>query len=445
MNNITPLEINFRPTPKQDLIFEYFEDEITTEILYGGSAGSAKSFGICALTILKALEHPGIRIGLARNELTTLKKTTIVSFFEVTGNWGLIPDEHFTYNSTAGIIKFYNGSEIILLELSYKPSDPDFTRLGGHLLTFGVIDEVGEIDRQGFDIFKSRLGRWKNDEFNIKPICLMTCNPTKNWLYKEFYKPSIDGTLKDYQVFIQALPTDNPYISNSYLKTLQKLHINQRERLLNGNWDYDDDPNVLMSFENIMNIWDNIPKIDDEKPGKRYISADIAFTSDRMVIMVWDDLTIIDIIINPNEKLEDVILELAKKYKVPNYNICYDSDGVGQFLKTRLPNAKPIVNNSTPINKENYRNLKTQLYFKLAEKINSSQVKIKGFDKHKETIQEELSAVKYKPTDSVSKLDIIDKGEVKRIIGRSPDFSDAMAYRMYYEFKTTGVRNFRIG
>lgn len=445
MSNITPIEINFQPTPKQDLIFQYFDDDITTEILYGGSAGSAKSYGICALIILKALEYANIRIGLARNELTTLKKTTIVSFFEVTQNWGLIPEEHFTYNSTSGVIKFYNGSEVILLELTYKPSDPNFTRLGGHLLTFGVIDEVGEIDELGFQIFKSRLGRWKNDEFNVKPICLMTCNPTKNWLYKEFYKPSIEGTLKDYQVFIQALPTDNPFISKSYLQTLQKLHINQRERLLNGNWDYDDDPNVLMPFENIMNIWDNTPIIDEEKPGKRYITADIAFTSDRMVIMVWDEMTIIDIVVNPQGKTEDIILELAKRYKVPNYNIAYDSDGVGQFLKQRLPNAKPIVNNGTPFNKENYRNLKTQLYFKLADNVNGSLVKIKGFDKHKETIIEELGAVKYKPSDSVSKLDIIDKGEVKRLIGRSPDFSDSMAYRMFFEFKTTGVRNFRIG
>jgi hypothetical protein len=200
-----------------------------------------------------------------------------------------------------------------------------------------------------------------------------------------------------------------------------------------------------MPFENIMNIWDNTPIIDEEKPGKRYITADIAFTSDRMVIMVWDEMTIIDIVVNPQGKTEDIILELAKRYKVPNYNIAYDSDGVGQFLKQRLPNAKPIVNNGTPFNKENYRNLKTQLYFKLADNVNGSLVKIKGFDKHKETIIEELGAVKYKPSDSVSKLDIIDKGEVKRLIGRSPDFSDAMAYRMFFEFKTTGVRNFRIG
>ena len=230
-NNVSPLEINFTPTIKQDRIFECFDDDITTEILYGGSAGSAKSYGLCALIILKSLEYPGIRIGLARNELTTLKKTTVVSFFEVASSFGLIPNEHFTYNSTAGIIKFYNDSEIILLELAYKPSDPDFTRLGGHLLTFGVVDELGEVDEKGFNIFKSRLGRWKNDEFKIKPLVVGTCNPSKNWIYRTYYKPSLDGTLQPYQRFIQALPTDNPYISKQYIENLQKLPFADRERL----------------------------------------------------------------------------------------------------------------------------------------------------------------------------------------------------------------------
>ena len=435
-------EINYTPTTKQWQMFEAFDDATTTELLYGGSAGSAKSYGICALILLKALQYPGIRIGLARNELTTLKKTTVVSFFEVAADWGVT--ELFNYNSTAGSIKFDNGSEITLVELRYLPSDPDYTRLGGLLFTFGAIDEVGEVDEQGFNIFKSRLGRWKNKDFNIKPICAMTCNPTKNWLYKKYYKPSIEGMLKEYQMFIQALPTDNPYLPQSYIDNLKTLPMQQRERLLYGNWDYEDSPDALLSYEQIRNIWDNAPKIDENKRGKRYITADIAFTSDKLIVMVWDELTIIHISVNPSGKIEDYILNLAQTYGVPNYNIAYDSDGVGQFLKKRLTNAKPIVNNAQAMNKENYKNLKTQLYFKLSEVIISNKLKIVGYNQYMESIEEELGAIRHKPTDRVGKLEIIDKGEVKRLIGRSPDFSDAMAYRMYFEYKTTGVKTFRI-
>jgi hypothetical protein len=390
------------------------------------------------------LEYPGIRIGLARNTLTSLKKTTIISFFEVCAMWGLKAGEHFNYNSTAGTIKFYNGSEIILVELTYLPQDPTYVRLGGHLFTFGLIDEVGEVDQKGFEIFKTRLGRWKNDEFKVKPIVIMTCNPSKNWIYKTYYKASIDGTIKNYQVFIQALPTDNPYLPQSYIEELKKASHQVRERLLNGNWDYSDDPNALLEQDSIMNIFEFVPKVDDTKPGKRYISCDIAFTSDKMVMMVWDNLTIIDILVSPEGNTEDVISELAKKYKVPMTNISYDSDGVGQFLKKRLPNAKPINNGGVPFDKENYQNLKTQLYFKLCEKINQNEVKVSS-RKYEIQIVEELQQIKHKPSDIVGKIQMVDKGEVKRVLGRSPDFSDAMAYRMYFEFKKEVVRTFSFG
>lgn len=437
------LNIDFKPTLKQHKVFEAFKDTITTEILYGGSAGSAKSYGLCALMTLKCLEYPGIRIGLARNELTTLKKTTIISLFELCNDWGLIPDKHFTYNSTAGIVRFYNGSEIVLLELTYKPSDPQYTRLGGHLLTFGCIDEVGEVDERGYQIFKTRLGRWKNKEFGVKPICIMTCNPSKNWIYRDFYKPFISGDLKEHKMFIQALPTDNPHIPKAYIDNLKTLPYIDRERLLYGNWDFDDSPDNLISYNDCLNVWDNPPLIDKDKPGKRYITADIAFTSDKLVIMVWDNYTVIEIVVNPSGNVEDVISSLAHKWNVPQYHIAFDSDGVGKFLEKRLRNAKPIINNARAFKDENYKNLKTQLYFKLAELINNNTVKILT-ENFKDEIIEELQTIKHKPTNNVGKLEIVDKGEVKRMLGRSPDFSDALAYRMFFEYKTTGVKPFKI-
>lgn len=442
-NNVSPLEINFEPTTKQDMLFEAFDDDSTYELLYGGSAGSAKSYGLCALIILKCLEFPGIRVGLARNHLSTLKSNTMTSFFEVSANFGLIPEEHYRYNQTTGNVKFYNGSEVILVELDYQPRDPLYTRLGGLLLTFGAIDEVNEIDEKAMHAFISRMDRWKNKEYGIKSICYMTCNPAKNWLYREFYQHSKNGTLPGHRKFIQALPTDNPYLSEGYIENLKRKPLQERERLLYGNWDYDDDPNSLMTYEDILNIWDFVPKQEDLDKGKKFITADIAFTSDKMVILVWSDYTIIDIIVNPEGKIEDKLAEIAAQYNVPQYQIAYDSDGVGKFLHNRVKNAKAIVNNSTPFKGENYQNLKTQLNFKLAEMVNSNFIKCK-VDKYQKEMMEELQVIKHKPTDKVGKIQMLDKDGVKKLIGRSPDFSDAMSYRMYFEYKIANVRTFRI-
>lgn len=435
------MEINFTPTLKQDLIFEYFEDEFTTEVLYGGAAAGGKSYGACAFMIIQCLKNSGIRIGLARNELTTLKKTTVVSLFEVINDWGLKIDEHYRYNSTTGEITFTNGSKIVLLELRYLPSDPNYTRLGGQLLTFGVIDEAGEVDEKGKQIFQSRLGRWMNGELLIKPFLLMTCNPSKNFLYRDFFLPSQDNTLPEHKKFITALVMDNPFITDVYVNNLHKaLSNSDKERLINGNWDYDDDPNCLMDYETILRIFtDKRPDI--EKP-KYYISADIAFTSDNAVIMVWEELTLIEIIVNPEGKIEDVIKDKAKEYKVFPQNISYDSDGVGKYLMNYLKSAKPIVNNAKALKDENYENLKTQLYFKLAEVINKGELKVLK-TQYMDKIVEELQQVKHRPSDRVGKIGMVQKGDVKRMIGRSPDYSDAMAYRMIFEIKVGTTKTFK--
>jgi phage terminase large subunit len=380
-------------------------------------------------------------VGLARNELTTLKKTTMISFMEVLNDWGL-NDNHYKYNSTTGEVKFSNGSSVVLMELSYIPSDPNYTRLGGQLLTFGCIDEAGELDERGKQIFQSRLGRWKNNETGIKPFLLMTCNPSKNFLYRDFYIPYNDNTLPSHRKFIQALITDNPFISDSYRQNLENtLTPIDKQRLIYGNWDYDSDPNSLMEYETILSIFTN-KKPDIEKP-KRYISADIAFTSDNAVIMIWEDLTLVQIIVNPEDKIEDVIREKAKEYAVPPGNISYDADGVGKYLMNYLKGAKAINNNSKAIDGENYQNLKTQLYFKLAEMINQGKLKVVK-SQYDEKIIEELQEVKHQPTDKVGKIQMVDKGQVKRTLGRSPDFSDALAYRMIFELKKAPTRNFRI-
>ena len=52
---------------------------------------------------------------------------------------------------------------------------------------------------------------------------------------------------------------------------------------------------------------------------------------------------------------------------------------------------------------------------------------------HKETIIQELEQVKRSNVDKDGKLSIIPKEKVKELLGRSPDFSDALMMRMYFE------------
>jgi phage terminase large subunit len=430
--------IDFKPSLKQKEMFDAFNDNITTEVVFGGAILTGKSYAAASLLVMKCLQHEGIRVGVARNSITNLKKTTVITIIKLLDDWGLVQDEHYQYNSQAGMIKFYNGSEIILSELQFLPSDPNFTRLGGLELTFGVVDEAGEVDDVGKRVYQSRLGRWRNDKYNIKPFLLMTANPSKNFLYRDFYLPYKQGTLKPYQKFIPVLPSDNPYIPKGYIENLQNtLSLTERQRLLQGNWELTDDESALFKHSDIQLTYDTSIMLSQDKTMR--LSADIAFTNDSCVFIIWSGLNIIDII--KFDKLKDTtivdkIKEICTQYNIKTNNISYDADGVGLYIKQHFPSAVEIHNNGKTIKTHGYINLKTELYFKLKEVIETGKLKFSTQLFRKE-IEEELSVIKHKPRESLTnKIELISKAEMKRFLGRSPDYADALCYGMIHHVKS---------
>lgn len=371
---------------------------------------------------------------MGRSKLKSLKETTLNTFFELSTKLKI--SDQFKYNAQSNVIYFNNGSEIILKDLFLYPSDPNFDSLGSLEITGAFIDECNQIVHKAWQIVKSRI-RYKLSEFGLTPKILGTCNPAKNWVYSEFYKKSKDKCLEVWKKFVQALPTDNPHLHPSYLQSLLRLDKNSRERLYFGNWEYDDDPNALIEYESILNLFTNTHA---EKTGKKYITADIArLGSDKAIIMVWDNYTIIDLIEFDKSRITEIqnaINSLKIKYKVPNSNIVADEDGVGGGVVDNC-RIKGFVNNSKPFNNENYSNLKTQCYYKLSEKINNNEIYFESelSSRQKELIIEDLEQVKSHNADNDGKMQIVPKAEIKQVIGRSPDYSDSMAMRMFFDLK----------
>lgn len=375
---------------------------------------------------------------MGRSKLKALKETTLNTFFELTTDLKL--SDQYNYNGQAGVIYWNNGSEILLKDLYSYPSDPNFDSLGSLEITGAFIDECNQVTYKAWQIVKSRI-RYKLKKYNINPKLLGTCNPSKNWVYAQFYLKDKNGTIDNDKKFIQSLPTDNPNLPKSYLESLLSLDENSKQRLYYGNWEYDNDPAKLIDYEKIQNIFTN-SFIED---GDKYISADIArFGSDKMVIFVWSGFKVIDMMTMGKSSITEIvqlIRDLAYKHKVPLTNIIADEDGVGGGVVDML-NCKGFVNNSKAMLVENqivqYQNLKTQCYFKLAEIIQAGLLYV---DCNESTIiddiTKELEQVKRDKIDSDGKLCIVSKESVKKLIGRSPDYSDALMMRMYFCFKLT--------
>ena len=152
--------------------------------------------------------------------------------------------------------------------------------------------------------------------------------------------------------------------------------------------------------------------------------------------MVWEGLHLIKIQALLKSSINEVVEAvkvLQQEYQVNLRNIIVDEDGVGGGVKDYL-RCQGFVNNARALKNENYQNLKTQCYYKLADLINKAQIGISCSDVNvKNQMIEECEQVRTKDADKDNKLQIIPKDNVKAILGRSPDYSDALAMRMYYE------------
>lgn len=437
--------IHLEYTPKQQEALVYLTNyDHFAEVeycLYGGAAGGGKSWLGVMWLFYMCHNYDDLRYFIGRKQLKDIKESTIVTLYKFLKYYGLKHDEIIRYDKQSGNITFKRtGSTITALDLRYMPSDPYYERYGSQEFTGGWIEEGGEVHEQAFDTLKSRIGRYNNDKEGIPRKMLITCNPKRNWMYNHFYRPWREKTLAKDKAFVQAFVQDNVKGESSYRESLQGITDKAlRERLLMGNWEYDDTPAKLFKYDDILNMWSN----EYTRGGRRYMSCDIAGEGDDyLVIFVWEGLNVIYYKVlerSDGKVVYDLIRKMAAEHRVPTSNIVFDADGLGNYLKGFLRNARPFVNNSkqvfTGVRNKQFANLKSQVYWKLAEYIEEGKIAITAdlAQPHKVNLEEELSVMENISYGTDNKLQVTRKQEAKELLGRSPDFSDALAYRMYYD------------
>lgn len=432
--------ITIKPTLKQQQAWSFLEDNITKYPVFGGAAGGGKSWLICEWLLVKCIQFPKTKWFIGREELKRLMGSTYITFTKVCQHHN-ISSKAWKLNGSYNYIEFVNGSRIDLLDLKFLPSDPLYERFGSLEFTGGAIEEAGEVDFLAFDVLKSRIGRHLNKEYEIKSKLLITCNPKKNWLYQIVYKPWKSKQLPSEYAFIQALYGDNKHTADEYGSNLaQIVDKGNRERLMNGNWEYEDDPNTLIDYDALMDLFTNTV----EANGIKYITGDIArYGQDKTVIYLWENYKLSKAWIWEKQGIDQTIIkirDILALEQVPYSRCIIDEDGVGGGVVDGLRGIKGFVNGSVALDnpithkKENYKNLKTQCYYLLAEKINNRAIAVPNCSLEMKTkLIEELEQVKSKDLDKEAKLAIMPKEEVKEALGRSPDYSDAMMMRMWFD------------
>lgn len=334
-----------------------------------------------------------------------------------------------------------------LLDAKFLPSDPEYYRFGSMQMTRGWIEEAGEFEEAAKNNLAASIGRWKNNIYNLTPKLLQTCNPSKNYLYREYYIKDKKSELPDWKKFVQALPKDNKKLPDGYLENLERsLSASEKERLLEGNWEIDTDESALIDYNKIIDIFSN----NHVESGRKCITGDLArLGGDKIVLVEWDGFR--GHVSYTKKQGLDITTELIERKRaklgIGKSDIIVDEDGLGggvvDFYKCKgfVNNSKALPSPESPQrdnhgNKipENYDNLKSQCYYRLADRINKNGLYL-TFDGNnvKDWIIQELEQVKQKKLDSDLKKGVISKEKIKELIGRSPDFADAIMMREWFE------------
>lgn len=259
-------------------------------------------------------------------------------------------------------------------------------------------------------------------------------------------------TDKDFHAF-HFTTADNPHIPPEEI-TKARLEIDFNTFKQEYLAEYIENQGALFSFTALIDVFSNTVTKED----KKYLIVDIADDgSDKTIFSFWEGLE--EYRREEFERLntESIIArirEYAADQRIPYSQIAVDAIGVGAGVASSsmldgiigykssyapiktdvnpvlLPNVSYLKNPIKPLTSD-YRNLRSQCLFTLADLVNNHKIASRVTGKQKEVIIEELSTYQ-----DISKGDgkrmAMTKDEVKDIIGRSPDNSDTWVMRMYF-------------
>lgn len=257
-------------------------------------------------------------------------------------------------------------------------------------------------------------------------------------------------TNEDYETF-HFTTADNPFIPQLEIDKAKEELDNetyQQEYLA----EYIDNQGSLFRYDSIIDIFSNTIT----KQGEKYLIVDIADDgSDKTIFSFWEDLEEYhreEYARLNTEMIINKIREYARQDQIPYSHIAVDAIGVGagvasssmldgiigfkssyQAIKTdqdivRLPNVSHT--SQAPLITD-YRNLRSQCVFTLADLVNNHKIASRLDGQMKENIIEELSVYQDASKGDGKRMATL-KEDVKALIGRSPDMSDCFIMRMYF-------------
>lgn len=446
----------------QALAMEQFDDPQVVTIIFGGGAGGGKSFLIGLLAAIACKKYPRSRWGLARKELKSLKQTTLATLISKVHPALGITENDYKLNMLDSTLTYSNGSELLLLDLTAKPSDPEMESLGSLELTGAFVDEVGEVNKKPFDVLSSRVNRWKNKEFGITGKVVGSCNPSPGFVRQDYYDkyealgggriqkwPNghvwVDGErLTAYNVYVRSTALDNPFGDENYIEGLRRLPPQEKKRLLDGDWNYLDEDDSLfpMALIDKMTVnempekyfnddGDEVDEFGKLKKFNKFIGVDPSDKGkdDTVITLIEDGIISEQLEVKSPPGADDAIgfyiagklIAFAEKHgfsKPLARNIMLEENGIGASLRDAMRVLGWRIN--TYVATLQSRN---DGYYEFMVNADEGKIKILYALLEKGNLLKQLTAHRYDL--DTGKPRVTNKKELRKLLNRSPDHADS--------------------
>lgn len=200
---------------------------------YGGAVRGGKTSLILTILYFLARKYNNSRWHILRESYTDLEDTTIPSWDKFYSDSKHVATTIRSRNNYH--INFINGSKIFFKSESFV-QDPLLSWMDG-LETNGIfLEQMEGLSEKCFNKSLERIGSWYIED--MPPALLFgSFNPTQQWVKHKIYEPFKKGTLNKRYCFVEALPTDNPFVTGEQWEAWANMDSLSYSQRIQGNWD----------------------------------------------------------------------------------------------------------------------------------------------------------------------------------------------------------------
>lgn len=219
---------------------------------------------------------------------------------------------------------------------------------------------------------------------------------------------------------------------------------------LRGIWKRTDIEGDVITDTDMLNFFGNTPQYDDMM---EYATLDPAYGGDMAVMCHWIGHHLQDLAFTKDVDGTTIVSwtqGILAKWDLPENRLAFDAWGAN-YIKSSMKNSKPILGAVIDIRNRVrneqarflYTDLKTQMADGLINNFRNKKYSINpallglqyGNGTVRKTMMRQKSAIRFKPENLKGKMSIIEKQDMKKILGggESPDLIEAILYREYWD------------